>query len=85
MNKSKLPSEIIWEDNGGKNPDDFSAVVDNYLLRVEQMHKTYWWWGLYCDGEEVDGAWYSEKPSKTKNAAFDLVHEAYVKHKTIKK
>jgi hypothetical protein len=37
---------INWN-NGGPEKDDFTAKVNGYALRVEQMNKHTWWWQVY--------------------------------------
>ena len=39
-------SEVRWND-GGASKDDFTAKVNGYVLRAEQMNKRTWWWQVY--------------------------------------
>lgn len=51
MGKEQLKLPIIeWK---AIADDDFVFRYGNYLLRVEQMDKKYWWWAVYRNNEEI--------------------------------
>lgn len=44
--------EIKWEQMGN-DENDLIANYEDYILRVERMHKKRFWWCLYFKNDEV--------------------------------
>ena len=64
---------INWRSN--KDEDDFTARVGDYVLRVEQMDRYYWWWCIYHEDRQI-----SDGFTQTKEQAFTIISNHLLPH-----
>jgi hypothetical protein len=61
---------IDWGD-GGMHADDFTARINGYCLRTEQMDTNNWWWCTYppehTEEDRIEGNERTEKEAKQKS------------------
>lgn len=65
-----IRGDIKWEGN----EDDYTANIDGYCLRVEQMDRRSWWWCVYLGGDVIADS-HGEYPQATTELEAKLLAE----------